>query len=103
MPQLLVHDRARQDIADITNHIARDNLDAAIRVHDAIAGACELLASMPGAGSRCGLPESALADLRFWPIKRYRQYLVIYRAKDDGAEVIRVIHAARDFGRVLRE
>ena len=48
-------------------------------------------------------PVGIVADLRFWPIKRYRNYLVMYRPLDDGVEIIRVLHGARDLAAAMRE
>jgi toxin ParE1/3/4 len=102
MPTLLVHDRARQDVVDIFHHIAPENLAAALRVYDAIEATFHLVASHPGAGPVCRLPDPALADLRFLPVREYRGYLVIYRALQDGAEIVRVIHGARNLASALR-
>jgi plasmid stabilization system protein ParE len=40
-------------------------------------------------------------EFRFWPVKKYTDYLVIYRPLNDGAEIVRVIHGARDMARML--
>jgi plasmid stabilization system protein ParE len=61
-----------------------------------------LLVSTPGAGPRCEFPEEDLADFRFWPVKKYRNYLVLYRPLPDGIEVTRVIHAAMDMRQAFR-
>jgi toxin ParE1/3/4 len=39
--------------------------------------------------------------LRVSGIEGFEKYLVFYRPVDDGIEVVRVIHAARDLGSVL--
>jgi toxin ParE1/3/4 len=102
MPTLIVRDAARQDADDIFTRIAPDDLGAALRVYDAIHAAFDLLATHPLAGPLCEFPETDLRDVRFWPVKNYRNYLVIYRPRDDGVEVIRVIHAATDMRRAFR-
>jgi toxin ParE1/3/4 len=95
-----VHDRARQDVEEIAAHIAVDQLLAAIRFCDAAEAAFNLLAQFPGAGPvwEPAIPESP--GLRFWPIKGYRNYLVLYRMREATVEVIRVDHGARDIGRL---
>jgi hypothetical protein len=40
--------------------------------------------------------------LRFWPVKKYRDYLIVYRQISEGIAVVRVFHGARDMNRVLR-
>lgn len=103
MPRLLVSDRARDNIASIAAYIAQHNLYAGLRFYDAAEAAFELLAHMPGAGPRVDPPVHAAPDLRFWPIARYRNYLVLYRPLTDGVEILRVIHGARDIGSAFAE
>src|SRR4051794_22674623 len=100
MPTLIVRDVARQDVDQIFLRISSDDLSAALRVLNAIEAAFKLLSERPGAGPTCEFSEPGLSDIRFWPVKRYRNYLVIYRPIDDGVEVIRVIHAATDLRRL---
>jgi toxin ParE1/3/4 len=73
-----------------------------LNVYDAINAAFDLLASHPFAGPTCEFPEPDLRDVRFWPVKKYRNYVVLYRPLNDGVEVIRVIHAATDMRRAFR-
>ncbi len=90
MPILIIREAARQDLEDI---------------YDRIAGICadfELLATHSKAGPSCEFPEADLVDLRFSPVKKYRSYLVIYRPLPDGAEIVRVVHAATDMRRAFR-
>jgi toxin ParE1/3/4 len=102
MPRILVHDKAREDVEEIAAYIMRDSLEAALRFCDAAEAAFSFLSLMPGAGPRIE-PEIANApNLSFWPIKRFRNYLVIYLPIESGVEIVRVIHGARDMHRVLR-
>ena len=39
---------------------------------------------------------SALAGMRFHLVKGFRKYLVFYIPRNDGIEVVRVLHGARD-------
>ena len=101
MPRVSVHERAREDVDEIAAYIARDNLDAALRFYDAAESAFELLARMPGAGPVVDPPIANAPDLRFWPIARYRNYLVLYVPLSDGIDVLRVLHGARDIAAAL--
>ena len=51
MGRLVVHDRARADLDEIADYIARDDLDAAIRFYDAARRALRFLSDFPGAGA----------------------------------------------------
>src|SRR4051794_21099354 len=102
MPRLLVHDKAREDVEAIARHIAHDNLAAALRFYDATELDFDFLSTWPGAGPQIEPPIESAPDLRFWPITRFRSFLIIYRSLPDGVEIARVIHGARDMFRVLR-
>jgi toxin ParE1/3/4 len=41
--------------------------------------------------------------MRFWPVTGFRNYLVFYFPLSDGVEIVRVLHAARDWTRVLED
>ncbi len=61
------------------------------------------LARMPGLGTRYEPDEPLYADLRYFPISRFRQYLVFYRPVPGGIEVLLVLHGARDIAGILAE
>lgn len=82
--------RAEADLTDIGDFIARENPAAAIRLLGRIEKACAMLGDNPLIGR--ARPEIAPAA-RSWAIGRY---LILYRPTEMGAEIIRVIHGARD-------
>jgi toxin ParE1/3/4 len=86
---------AGRDIDAILDRIADDNLDAALRFYAAVRTDADRLARMPGMGPLYGL-QGTFADVHFWPIRRFRNYLIFYRVIPDGVEVLRVLHGARD-------
>ena len=102
MPNLIITDRAWEEAANISYRIGLDNLEASLRVFKAIEEAFKLLAENPGIGASCEIDEDQFRDFRFWPVKKYTDYLVIYRPIPNGVEIVRVIHGAQDMGRVLR-
>lgn len=102
MPRLVVCDAARQDVEDTSPTLPRTTQPPRCEFYDSIHAQVELLAAHPGAGPSCEFPKPDLADLHFSPVKKYRSYLVIYRPLPDGAEVVRVIHAATDMRRPFR-
>ncbi len=59
------------------------------------------LADRSGIGTRYHPQEPLFADLRYFPLARYRDYLVFYRPVEDGIEVYRVLHGARDIPSIL--
>ena len=68
MPKAVVSLPARQDLLDIWEFIAGDNIDAADRVQDAAFRAFEGLASMPELGTRRKLASPRLKSVRCWPV-----------------------------------
>lgn len=101
MGQLSVHPRARADLDNIADFIATGSIDAALRFYDAARRAFRLLADMPGLGTGRPSQNPSLRDLRTWPIKGFRNYLVCYLRLADGIEVLRVLHGARDLAQIF--
>jgi toxin ParE1/3/4 len=56
---------------------------------------------MPGIGERFPSVQPELAGIRRIGITGFRKYQVYYRPIDDGIEVLRVLHGARDAERIL--
>lgn len=88
--------RAKQDVEDIWDYIAADNVDAADRVSTAFEKAILRLAKTPGIGH---LRED-LADRRHRFLLVY-SYLIVYRFETKPLQIVRVIHAARDVQSIL--
>jgi toxin ParE1/3/4 len=80
---------AEADLLEIWMFIAQDSPQAADRVLDRIEAQLRLLGDSPLLGR--ARPELA-PDARTWAVGRY---LILYRAQDDGIEVVRVVHGAR--------
>jgi toxin ParE1/3/4 len=86
-----VSDDARSDLDDIWSYIALDNTEAADRFLVAILSRFPKLAAMPQMGrSR----EELSANLRSFSVG---QYVIFYRPIENGVEITRVLHGARDF------
>ena len=88
---------AQHDVELITDFIAEDNVDAALRVHDALEEAFRHLAEMPAMGhAREDLTDRAL---KFWSVY---SYLVVYDPASSPLTVIAVLHGARDIEKLLK-
>ena len=90
---------AERDIDENADYIFRDSLDAALRFYAAVPADAKKLAEMPGMGPVYGLKDPKWADVRFWPITGFRNFLLFYRPTNDGIVVLRVMHGARDINR----
>ncbi len=104
MSHIIRRPSANRDLVTIFRHYARE---AGIRVADRFFAETEAtfarLASMPGMGTRYEPEEPLYADLRYFPISRFRMYLVFYRPIPGGIEVLHVLHGARDIAGILAE
>jgi len=89
MPKIVRTSRAELDLTDIWTYIARDNLDAADRVIRRIDERLRLLVADPTMGE---LVEHRRPGLRATAVGNY---VVYYSPTQDGIEVYRVLHAAR--------
>jgi plasmid stabilization system protein ParE len=98
MTRFRLSPEAAQDLTDIYEYIAQDNLEAAERVrteiHDAILG----LAAMPGKGHR--REDLTGQPVLFWPV---RSYQVIYRPHSQPLQVVAILHGKRDIKRILSQ
>lgn len=98
MSAFVVTAAADEDLNDIWDFIAADNLEAADRVLDAIEAAFHRLAAGPATGHY----REEVADRRHRFASVF-SYLIVYRWETRPLQIIRVLHGARDIERVLRE
>jgi antitoxin ParD1/3/4/toxin ParE1/3/4 len=96
MRRFVLTPRARQDLNDIWDYIADDNIEAANRVLDALDTAMVKLAKNPGIGHQ----REDLTDERHRFLLAY-SYLIVYRRETKPLQIIRVLHAARDVRSIL--
>jgi toxin ParE1/3/4 len=93
---------ADRDLDDQAAYLATEaSLEVSLRFYDAASITFGKIASMSGIGERWPSANPRLAGLRVWRIEGFEKHLIFYRAADNGIEIIRVIHAARDIDHVL--
>jgi toxin ParE1/3/4 len=51
---------------------------------------------MPSIGRLWNPRDAELVGIRFYPVRHFHNWLVFYRERPDGIEVVRVIHGQRD-------
>lgn len=102
--RVVVRPRARLDLDEAAAYIQeRSSPERAIRFLREASSTFALLATMPGAGTRFA-PHSPLYEgLRYLPISRHRNHVVFYRPLEDGVEIVRVLHGARDVADALAD
>jgi toxin ParE1/3/4 len=92
MGQIILDQDARSDLIEIWQCIARDSDRAADAMLDRIQRGFEVIATFPHGGT--ARPE-LLEGLRCYSVGNY---VVYFRPRADGVEVLRVLHGARDVG-----
>lgn len=94
-PQVLI------DLAEQADFIAQDSLDTSIRFLDAAETTFQFLAENPKIGRQCEFKRREASNLRRWRIQGFENHLVFYRLAEEGIDVIRVLHGARDIESIL--
>ena len=83
--------RARDDLTALMARIAADDTDAAICLRDRIFDAVGMLRDYPAMGRTGRLPETGELVLPG------TTYLIVYRSREDGTQILRLLHGARDW------
>jgi toxin ParE1/3/4 len=101
MARLIERPKARQEIEDIAVYIGTHRPSAARRFLTAPRKTYATLAAMPEMGSLWKAEDPRFQGLRYFPISRYPNYVIFYRAIDDGVEILHILHGARDIQAIL--
>ncbi len=100
---ILITPKASKDIDNITDYIAENNPDAALRFFDATRQTIAKLAQTPQIGSLYPLANSRLQGLRKWKVKGFDKYLIFYLIENNLLKIIRIIHVSRDISTILNQ
>jgi len=93
IPTILITPAAEDDLVNLWAYIAQDNREAADKVYKAAEQTFATLAAMPAMGTLYLPKRARLKDIRFFPVKQFKNYIIYYRAIPDGIEIIRILHA----------
>ena len=91
--------RAERDLEQIRDYIATDDPEAAERVRQAFLDTADLLAQNVEIGRPIREASPRHADIRWFVVPRFRNYLIFYRPFRDTILVVRVLHATQDWTR----
>lgn len=93
--------------ADLTDqfvyYLTHAGAEVAERFLAAVEEAAKRLLEAPGVGAKRSFRHPSLQDLRMQPVRGFERHLVFYRERDDGIEIVRVLHGARDIPNVMDE
>ena len=82
--------QADADLLEIWVYIAENNIEAANGVIQSIGRRCHDCADLPGIGRRRDDLSPGLRSIN------EGSYIIFYRVADNGIQVVRVVHGARD-------
>lgn len=99
--RVLISLAAKSDLENQAIYIGCESPGAASRFLDAAERVFRDLSEMPSIGAIRQLRNPRLAGLRSWRIPGFDKHIVFYRVIDDGIEIVRVLHGARDVPRIL--
>lgn len=81
---------ARQDLRDIHDYIARDDVEAALRFVQRLEQRCLGIVDMPGMGRRRDDLASGLRSVV------EGNYIIVYRPMENGVRILRVLQGSRN-------
>jgi len=79
------------------------SLDTALRFLDGLQESFERIRQMPFIGSPRSFPSTRLRNLRQWPVKGFKEFLIFYHVANEGIEVLRILHARRNIEAIFEE
>jgi toxin ParE1/3/4 len=91
--------KAGRDLDGIVGFIASDNPEAARRVRNTILDIADLLAANPELGRKIRNASPRHAQIRWFVVPKFRNYLIFYQPFQNTVMVVRVLHAAQDWTR----
>lgn len=86
---------AIQDLEEIYDYIALDNVEAAERLKARLQKRWRSAADNPGIGSKRDYLQPNLRSVR------EGNYVILYHQIEDGIEIVRILHGARDIEAVF--
>ena len=92
-----------QDLIDIATYISRDNLDAGDRFLYAAEATFQQIAKLPGIGKLSGFTHPKLTQVRQYPVKGFKNYLIYYQIQGEIVDVMHVLQGAQDIAAILQQ
>jgi toxin ParE1/3/4 len=96
--------QAERDLDEIAAFLqGRSGPRLAVRFLRAAEATFRLLATSPGIGQRHRSKVPGMKGVRNFGVVGFSKYRVLYQPTDEGIEVLRVVHAARDLDALFGE
>ena len=95
MARVLTTPQAELDLVELWSYVAENSIDGADRLLNTIHETCQRLAEFPEMGRE---RNELVVYLRSFAVGKY---VIFYQSIEDGCEVLRVLHGARDIQSVF--
>lgn len=99
--RIVIRPKASLDLDDHFDYLSRIDAEAALQFFDAARLTFAQIARTPGMGSRFFVENPNLQELRKWPIKNFKKYLIFYLEYTDRIEVVRILYGSRNLNSIL--
>lgn len=95
--RILIRPAADRDLAEQAEYLAAHrDVEMGLSLYRAAEETFELLALQSEMGRVTEYRSAFLVGVRMFPLKKFPKHLVFYRPLENGIEIIRVLHGARD-------
>ncbi|MBL8851798.1 MAG: type II toxin-antitoxin system RelE/ParE family toxin [Planctomycetaceae bacterium] len=96
MAHVTFRPRAERDIDEVYLYLGKQSSDLAVKFLQQVEFTTAALAQSPDLGIRYCSVHDRITDIRVYRIRRFPNHLVFYRSVENGIEVLRLLHGARD-------
>jgi toxin ParE1/3/4 len=104
IPAVTQRPRARLDLLEQFVYFGEQaSVELAERYFAAVDQTCLQLLKHPQSGTLYDSGIARLEGMRWFPVSRFDNYLIFYLPHENGVDVIRVLHGARDIDRLFAE
>ena len=94
--------KALHDLEDLVDFLRGRSVEVAQRFVEASDKTFRFLSENREVGQQCRFADPRLSGMRVWQIQGFRNHLVYFRPTDDGIEIIRLLHGARDMEAIFK-
>jgi toxin ParE1/3/4 len=95
--------KAIEDLEGISDYLSERNVSVALRFLEAVEESFRFLERFPLSGRGCRFRSPDLSNVRKRIVHDFRRYVIYYRPVENGVEILRVVHGARDTRALLGE
>lgn len=102
MPTVFQRAAARNDLMEHFVYLAENaGLNVAERFLTNAEASFNDLAEQPKMGAQLKLKNASLREVRKWRVRDFDNHLIFYMPRQDGVSIVRVLHGAMDWWRLL--